>query len=63
MDSKKLSFLDYTGKYSKINEDKFAFYFKGGIKKVMTPLFIVPPIFVVIFKMDLSNSHDFILFS
>ena len=66
MDSKKLSFLDYTGKYSKINEDKFAFYFKGGIKKVMTPLFIVPPIFDVTFKTVFSydetgmiNTKDF----
>ena len=66
MDSKKLSFLDYTGKYSKINEDKFAFYFKGGFKKVMTPLFIVPPIFDVTFKTVFSydetgmiNTKDF----
>lgn len=51
------TFLNYIGKYQKIDENNFKFTFIEGINEVeeiMRPLFIVPPILDAAFKMIFS---------
>lgn len=48
------TFLNYTGEYKKITEERFSFTFKNGEEIIMTPSFICPMVYDNPFKMVFS---------